>query len=250
MELLFILSAIGMLVLLIGCVNCINLMTAQSLRRAKEIGIRKVLGAHRGQLIKQFLIESVLLAGGALLLALVLCSLALPAVNELSGKDLSPRDLFTSTIVLAMIVCTLGTGLLSGAYPALFLSSYQPVKVLRGALNRGRGGILLREGLIVVQFAISMLLIVGAGVIYLQLSYLESAELGFDKEELMALRLRQSLIQVADFNPSDRGVVAGFLRSFNKPVLIAVLSGVAPAYYLANEWLTGFALGQSHLNLL
>jgi putative ABC transport system permease protein len=191
---LTILGTIGLFLLLIACINYVNLATAFSARRAREVGLRKVLGAEKTRLVRQFLIESILVALLALLLSFFLVELTLPTFSNLVGTpvDLSfARDM---GFLLGIALLTLVVGMLSGLYPALFLSGYQPAKVLKGTPYGGRGSALqgwLRKGLVVAQFALSILLIIGTLLVNQQLRYLRNARMGFDKEHMVMLPIFQ-----------------------------------------------------------
>ena len=185
----YLFSIVAGLILLIACINFMNLATARSAERAREVGVRKAAGARRGQLVGQFLTESVLLALVALGLTLVLVRVALPFFNDLAGKSLAFGD-FGSLALLAGVAGTgILAGLLAGSYPALFLSGFQPAAVLSGALKTGTRGAVLRRGLVVFQFAASIALIAGTLVVYNQLGYLRSADLGFNEEQVVSLPL-------------------------------------------------------------
>ena len=182
-------ATIALLILLIACINFMNLATARSARRAKEVGMRKTLGALRGQLIRQFYSESALLTLGGLLLAVALVALGLPWFNALSGKALAVGDLLAPKIGLLMLVIFFVVSLVAGSYPAVYLSHFEPVRVLRGRVRAGRGIAWLRQGLVVLQFGISALLIVGTLVVMHQLRFVGDQHLGFDKEHIVTLRL-------------------------------------------------------------
>jgi putative ABC transport system permease protein len=182
----YVFSAIAMFVLLIACINFMNLATARSAGRAQEVGMRKVIGAEKGQLVAQFIGESMFLAFLALILAVLLVLVFLPFFNSLSGKDLA-LGLGNPTAVLGFLAVTLLVGLVSGSYPAFFLSSFQPVAVFRGSLKAGRANIRLRKFLVVFQFSLSIVFIIGTGVVYRQLHYVRNKVLGFDKEQVVVL---------------------------------------------------------------
>lgn len=177
-------TIVAIFILLIASINFMNLATARSANRAKEVGLRKVVGAERKQLVTQFMGESVLTTFISLLLALGIVSVLLPAFNLLSGKHLA-LHLFTSSIGLYLIIIALVTGLLAGSYPALLLSSMLPAKVLKGTFKAGKGAGSLRSTLVVFQFALSILLILGTLVVYNQLHYLRNTGLGFEKENVL-----------------------------------------------------------------
>jgi putative ABC transport system permease protein len=183
---IYIFSAIAIFVLVIACINFMNLSTARSASRAQEVGMRKVIGAQKRQLILQFLGESLLMAFLALILAVVLVTVFLSFFNSLSGKQLS-LSLGNPIAVLGFVGVTLLVGLLSGSYPAFFLSSFEPVAVFRGSLRAGRANARLRKVLVVFQFALSIVFIIGTGVVYRQLHYVQNKVLGFDKEQVVVL---------------------------------------------------------------
>jgi len=183
-QYVYILSAIALIILVVACINFMNLATARSARRAKEVGLRKVAGAARGQLIRQFLAESSLIAFLALIFALILVFIFLPSFNELSGKNLS-LDLFDGKLIPGLLIITLLTGLVSGSYPALFLSGFLPAKVLKGNLKAGAGNSIFRNTLVVMQFTASIVLLVGTVVVYKQLTFIQHRNLGFDRENLV-----------------------------------------------------------------
>lgn len=183
----WIFSIIGLFILFIACINFMNLSTASASTRAKEVGVRKVVGAARSSLIQQFLSESLLislLSGG---LALAGIWFLLPYFNELSGKDI-PGLMIRNTefMVLAALISIL-VGILAGSYPAFFLSAYQPIKVLKGQMEGGRNKSWLRSGLIVFQFLITTSLIIGALVVYRQLEFVQNKKLGFDKDQVLVV---------------------------------------------------------------
>jgi putative ABC transport system permease protein len=179
--------AIALFVLLIACVNYMNLATARSMQRAREVGVRKSVGASRGLLVRQFLGESVLMAMLALVVALVLVALALPFFNAVAGKELSFWTILSPEFLLALVAAALAVGLLAGSYPALVLSGFVPALVLKGELTTSRHGARLRQGLVVFQFAVSVALIVGTVAVIQQLNYVRAQDLGFDREHLVVL---------------------------------------------------------------
>ena len=181
---------IALFILLIASINFMNLATARSASRAKEVGMRKVVGAHRGHLIGQFLGESVLLALLALVVAVVLVWLVLPAFNGLTGKAIAAAVLVDPRMLLGLIVVAVVVGLLAGSYPALFLSAFRPAAVLKGEMRAGAGsGTLLRKVLIVAQFSFSIGLIISTGIVYNQMDFVRNKELGFDKEHVVNIQL-------------------------------------------------------------
>ena len=186
-------SAIAVFVLLIACINFMNLSTARSAKRAREVGMRKVVGAVKRQIITQFYGESCIFSFLSLILALVCVNLALPAFNALTGKDISFATLaggYTSLAVLGILVAT---GFVAGSYPALFLSSFHPVRVLKGTLSSGSSSAIFRKILVVVQFSLSISLIIGTGIVYNQLNYMKGKTLGFETDHLLAIQMRGSV---------------------------------------------------------
>ena len=182
---------IAFLILIIACINFINLATARSEMRAREVGVRKVLGANRLQLIRQFLGESVLMAGLAAVVAVLLVQLVLPAVNEIAGKQLALP--LTDGIVLAVLILGTATiGLAAGSYPAAYLSGFLPVEVMKGSPEAGKKGLGMRQVLVVVQFSMSIFLLVSTAVIHDQLDYIQTKRLGFDKEHVMVVPITGS----------------------------------------------------------
>jgi putative ABC transport system permease protein len=189
----YIFGAIALFILLIACINYMNLSTARSTLRAKEIGIRKVSGALRQELVAQFLCESVLLAYMALVLATALSLLAMPWVNSVTGLQLSAKSLASWPILLALLLTPLAVGFLSGAYPALFMSSFQPVKVLKGLFKAGTNTVSFRKVLVTAQFAISIVLLVSTAIVFQQLHYMQSASLGFNRDHIVTLQYNNGL---------------------------------------------------------
>ncbi len=183
----YIFSAIAFFILVIAAINFMNLSTARAAGRAKEVGIRKVVGSPRSHLIRQFLSESLLLSIISMMMALVLVNLVLPFFNSLSGKELSLADIFSGQSILAVLVITLLTGLLSGLYPAFFISAFQPIAVLKGQLKSGVKSGWLRSGLVVFQFTASIILIIGTLVVMNQLNYIQNKKLGYDKDRVIIL---------------------------------------------------------------
>jgi putative ABC transport system permease protein len=186
----YILSVVAILILLIACLNYINLTTAQAANRAKEVGVRKVVGASRTPLIFQFIAESLLLTIAALLLAIGVVYIVHPLFEQLSGQTIAFSQVITPLFITSLIAATLLLGVLSAAYPALFLSSFRPVSVLKGKLSMGAKGSTLRQVLVVCQFTISLMLIVGTMMVYRQLNFMKNENLGFAKEQVVVLPLR------------------------------------------------------------
>jgi predicted permease len=186
-------SMVAIFILLIACINFMNLTTARSVKRAKEIGVRKVVGAVRAALIAQFIGETIVIVAIAIIIALLLVMGALPYFNELTRKDIHMP--FTNTWFWpGMLGLLLITGLLAGSYPALFLSSFKPVRVLKGALKFSGSAIWLRKGLVIFQFMLSILLIIGTIVINKQVNYIQTVNLGYDRENLLYIPLEGDLL--------------------------------------------------------
>jgi putative ABC transport system permease protein len=223
-QYVYIFSGIALLILLIACVNFMNLSTARSASRAREVGVRKVLGSGRASLIIQFLTESVLVTFVSTVLALALTYLCLPLFNQLSGKELSfTAQTFTwlapSSLALIIIV-----GFITGSYPALVLSSFQPIAVLKGRLSQGMKGSGFRSFLVVFQFSISIFLIIGTLVIFTQLKYIHSKNLGYDRNQVLIIKnttplgekaklLKQDLLQI---NGVADATLTNYLPTANK----------------------------------
>jgi putative ABC transport system permease protein len=185
----YIFSGIAIFVLLIACLNFMNLSTVRSLKRAKEVGMRKVVGAERAQLIRQFLAESVLVAFFAMVVSLALVFLALPVFNQLSERTLTTNFLGYKFILL-LAALTAIVGFLSGIYPASVLSSFKPVEVLKGSFQKSIKGGSLRKVLVTVQFVISITLIASTILVYKQLQFVQNKKLGFDKEKVVIVTLQ------------------------------------------------------------
>jgi len=187
---LYIFSSIAAFILLIACINFMNLTTARSEKRAREVGMRKVIGAPKSALIAQFLGESLLMCGLALVVTLILFQLLLPGFNQLTGKELSlieSQGLFPWLLLIPVI-----TGLVSGLYPALFMSSLKPASILKAKAGTNKAALNIRKGLVVFQFTISTVLILGAILIGQQLTYMSNLDLGFDKNQKIVLPIQTS----------------------------------------------------------
>jgi putative ABC transport system permease protein len=187
-DYVYIFSVIAIFILLIACVNFMNLSTARSSNRAKEVGVRKVVGSLRSHLITQFLTESILISFLALILSLFLVLLMLPYFNQLSGKEIVLSSLSFSWLLPALLIIVLIVGLLAGSYPAFFLSGFKPIEVLKGKFSTGFKGGWLRSTLVVFQFVISIILIVGTVIIYNQLNYIRSKNLGYNRDQVLVIQ--------------------------------------------------------------
>lgn len=183
----YIFGVIALFMLLIACINFMNLSTAGASKRAREVGIRKVLGSTKLELVRQFLLESILITAIALLLAIVFMYMALPVFNNLAGQNLTLQFAEHPLLLPGLLLFVLLIGILAGSYPAFFLSSFKPVAVLKGKFTSGKKTIGLRSGLVVFQFFISITLIVSTTVVYKQLSYIQHKKLGYNKNEVLVL---------------------------------------------------------------
>lgn len=215
---IYIFIALAILILLVACVNFMNLSTARSARRGKEVGVRKVLGSSRKKLIFQFLQEATLTSGITLILAIGIAILLLPWFSQLSGRSFSISLLLNKWTIPALLSATLIVGLLAGSYPAFFLSSFQPVKVLKGDLAMGFKSSRLRNGLVVFQFVTAMVLVVVTLGIYNQLHYIRTKDLGYNREQILTIRQTkylaekaQTFKQMVDALP---GVISGTMTGF------------------------------------
>ncbi len=207
---------VAFIILIVACINYMNLATARSTRRAKEVGLRKVIGADRRQLVLQFLGESVLISFFSLAIAIGLVYLLLPSFNDLAQKQLV-FHIWDVGVWVALILIALLTGLLSGSYPALFLSGFKPIKVLKGRMKLANYSLFFRNGLVVTQFVVSVLLLIGTTVIYKQLHFIKNKNLGFEKSNLLYIPMegeiwgkQQALKTALDQNPltSDYSIVS------------------------------------------
>ncbi|MEQ8715611.1 MAG: ABC transporter permease [Cyclobacteriaceae bacterium] len=183
----YLFSAIAFFIMLIACINFMNLSTARSANRAKEVGIRKVLGAYRHLLVKQFLVEALVLSFVSFVLAYAVCFALLPSFNDLAGKQLIYTDLLAPEFVGLMVTLMIAVGLLAGSYPALYLSKFRPSETLKGKITLGMKSGMIRSGLVVFQFSLSIVMIVGTAVVFDQLEYIQNKKLGFDKEQVLMI---------------------------------------------------------------
>ena len=217
-QYVYIFSAVAIFILLIACINFMNLTTARSANRAREVGIRKVLGTERKNLVTQFLTESTLMVMLSLGIALGLTALVLPLFNEVATKTMSLRSLFSPLILPLLIALPFVVGLLAGSYPAFYLSAFKPIVVLKGKLQSGTKSVGLRSLLVVFQFATSIILIIGTIVIYLQLNYIQTKNLGFNKDQVLVINDAYALQNKIDAFKNDvqqlPGVVSGTMSSF------------------------------------
>jgi putative ABC transport system permease protein len=220
MSYIYIFSAVALFMLLIACINYMNLTTARSARRAKEIGIRKVAGSSQGQLVRQFLTESIITAFIALFLSMLAMALLLPTFNQLSGKSISLWSLFQPGTLVILLGVVAFVGIAGGSYPGFYLSKFNPVSVLKGALSKSSSNVSLRRVLVVVQFSISMIMLICTAVVYRQLAYLRSKDLGFNKEQVLSV--------TANANGNIRSKIEAFKNDVhNNPAVLSVSTAQA-----------------------
>lgn len=234
MDSVYVFSAIAIFILVIAAINYMNLATARSAKRAKEVGVRKVLGAYKNQLISQFMGESIILTAFSAMLSFGVVAAILNAMAQFSGKALTLDMLFTTQVFALLLIITLIIGFLAGIYPALFLSSFKPVVVLKGKLAPGMNSSgSLRKGLVVFQFAISIVLMIGTYTVYNQLNFMKNKSLGFQKENMMVISNTRNAVtpNLNTFknellkNPNVKSVAA----SFSKP------GGLRPIIFIKSE---------------
>ena len=204
-------TLVAIFILLIACINFMNLATARSTKRAKEVGVRKVVGAVRSALAGQFIGEAMLLTFISVIIAVILTIVALPAFSSLTGKQLFlpvEQPVFWITLLGFLTL----TGFVAGSYPALFLSSLNPIRVLKGSLKFSRGATFFRKGLVVFQFALSIILMVGMIVIYRQMEYTQSKNIGYDRENLLYIPIEGDLIRKYALFKEEAGKMPGILK--------------------------------------
>ena len=217
-QYVYIFSAVALFILLLACINFMNLSTAHSARRAKEVGIRKVLGTERKTLIIQFLVESTITAFIALVIALAIAYLVMPLFNAEAVKSLTMADLLNIKLLPILLLLPFAVGLLAGSYPAFFLSQFRPVVVLKGNSNSGFKKSSLRNVLVVFQFATSVILISATIIVYKQLHYIQNTKLGFNKDQVLVINDTYALNgKVKAFKNevlAMNGVISGTISSF------------------------------------
>jgi len=189
----YVFSIIAVIVLLIACINFTNLAMARSFNRSKEVGMRKVVGASRANIIRQFFGESFLLSSIAILISLILVRLVLPAFNSLAQKDLALNFINHPILLVLLLSITLVTGLAAGSYPALYLSSFQPVAIMKDLTGKGRKRQTIKKLLIVFQFSAAIILIISTTIIFRQMSFIQNRDLGFDREQIVAVRTNRAV---------------------------------------------------------
>jgi len=222
----YIFSAIAIFVVLIACINFMNLSTARSSVRAKEIGLRKVNGASRGQLARQHLFESFIQTLISVVLAFLIVLLLLTKFNQISGKDIVPSGIFSLQYMMGIVAVLLITTLLAGSYPALYLSAMKPLQAIRDQADKRKGSGLLRRILVVFQFSLAVLLITGALVASRQLTYMRTAELGFNKNNLVHIELKGNLNQEYEMLKEE------FMRN---PGIISSTASMQPPYRIGSN---------------
>ncbi len=217
-QYVYIFSIVAIFILLIACINFTNLTTARSANRAKEVGIRKVLGTERKNLMMQFLSESTVMAVLSTVLALVIVWLVLPLFNAVSDKTMHFFNIFSSWFAVLILLLPLLVGLMAGSYPAFFLSSFRPIEVLKGKLKSGSSNGGIRSGLVVFQFVTSIVLIVGTFIIYKQLHYIQTKNIGYNKDQVLIIENAYSLHDNVDAYKQillkQPGVISGTLSGF------------------------------------
>jgi len=223
-QYIYIFGSIALLVLIIACINYINLATARAADRAKEVGIRKVVGAMRIQLFFQFISESIIITLLSLAVSFLIVKLALPAFNAITGKEFASSIIFSPLFIGIALLVSLFIALAAGAYPALAITSFKPVSVLKGNFRTSAKGIWLRQSLVVFQFCISIILIVGTHVVIKQLDYIQNKKLGFQKENIVVLPLDAKTEDIYGQLKTEvlrSGVTSHMARATESPTSIA-----------------------------
>jgi putative ABC transport system permease protein len=223
-------TLIAIFVLLIACINFINLSTAKASGRGKEIGIKKVAGADQMSMIFHFMLESLLMVAVSMIVALILLGLSLDLFNNISGKKFHLADLFQIKFIISFIVVGLIAGLISGIYPAVYLSSFKPVTVLKGETTMGKGNGRLRQILVVIQFTLSILIATSAIFMYRQLKFLQEKELGFNKDNLICIPMPENMkpkYYSLKRELEKETLIQGVTASWRNPVMMGSNSGGA-----------------------
>ena len=223
---IYIFSLIAVIILAIACINFMNLATARSARRAQEVGMRKVLGAVKGGLVRQFLYESFFYSFFALFLALGLTELALPTMSSIVGYKLSLDFLNTPWLIPALFGITLFVGFAAGSYPAFYLSSFHPAQVLKGGIKSGKNSSLFRSVLVVAQFTASVTLIIGTVIIVQQLTYMKNKNPGFNKEQVVVIPFRDEALRksLSPLKPSLKANLVSSMRRSHQIFPVSILS--------------------------
>ncbi len=181
-------SAVAFFMLLLASINYMNLATARSARRAREVGLRKVMGSFRGALIRQFLTESVLMTAFALLLSVIMVGIMLPFFNRVSGKEIELVQLLQPQFLVIALGIVVFTGFVSGSYPAFYLSAFEPATVLKGTLQ-GQRGSFFRKALVVTQFSVSLVMLICTWIVFQQLDFMQNQDMGYDREQVLTDQL-------------------------------------------------------------
>lgn len=223
-QYVYIFAAVALFVLLIACINFMNLSTARSANRSREVGIRKVLGSERKSLIRQFLVESIITVFIALVFAIIIAALVIPLFNDISAKQLTISSLLTGKIGIVLLLIPFVVGALAGSYPAFYMSAFKPIAVLKGKLNTGFHKSTSRSILVVFQFAVSVILIIGTIIIYKQLNYIQTTKLGFNRDQVLVVNTtnaggdeaaRAFKNDILQLSGVKSGTIAGFLPVAN-----------------------------------
>jgi putative ABC transport system permease protein len=251
-QYVYIFSVIALLVLLLACINFINLSTARSAGRAKEVGIRKVLGTERKSLVSQFLAESTLTVFISTGIAIAITGLALSWFNNLAGKELLFTELFQLKYIFFLLALPIVVGLVAGAYPAFFLSAFKPIAVLKGKINAGFKRSYSRNVMVTVQFCISIFIITGTFIVYRQLNYIQTKKLGFNREQVLIVRGTMALQnnkaafkeEVSKLSGVNDATYAGFLpvansarndNTFSTSTVMDAKNGISMQVWTADE---------------
>ncbi|MEQ9404514.1 MAG: ABC transporter permease [Cyclobacteriaceae bacterium] len=192
-DYVYIFFAVAIFLILIACINYMNLATARSMRRSLEVGLRKVMGAQRNSLIRQFIVESILITLISFILSLLVLLLAAPAINNLVGTNLELSNLLSGKIILTCIGIMIITGLVGGSYPAFYLSAFSPINAIKGGGTKRTGNVWLRRILVGIQFAISIFMLAGTVIIYQQMQFVRNADLGFDKDQVVNFSMNRNV---------------------------------------------------------
>jgi hypothetical protein len=204
-------SIIAVFILIIACINFMNLSTAPASRRMKEVGIKKLVGAGRKALILQYLAESVLATFLSQFMAIIIVALLLPQFNNITGKQLTLN--FDLNLVLPVLGITLITGVFAGSYPAIYLSGFNPVTILKGKLSSSFGELWVRKGLVVFQFTLSVILIAGVLVVYKQIEFVQTKNLGYDKDNIIYLQLKGKIAENLETSLSEIKNIPGIVNA-------------------------------------
>ncbi|MBU8923037.1 MAG: ABC transporter permease [Bacteroidales bacterium] len=215
----YIFSLVAFLILLVACVNFINLSTARAGKRAKEVGVRKVVGAGRNMLVRQFLLESILSSGLSFVLSACLIYFVLPGFNGLVGKAMSSSEVFSPLNLAALFIVSIVSGLIAGTYPAFYLSSFKPAEAIKSGMARGTFRSRTRDGLVIFQYTVATVILLSAFVIYSQSKYLTSARLGFDKDRVLVVHRARLLGDRLDAFIQELGRIPGVMAVSNSNTL-------------------------------